>query len=101
MARPPLPLGHHGAVKVTRDDGRWVARCRVRDLDGVTRRVERWGSSQSAARRSLQDELRNRGGERRRFPARARLTGGERPLGWRLSARPLSICCHWMKLGTS
>jgi hypothetical protein len=45
MARPPLPLGQHGNTKVKREDGRWVARCRVRDLDGVTRRAERWGSS--------------------------------------------------------
>jgi hypothetical protein len=31
-ARPPLALGHHGSIKVDRDDGRWVAR--FRDLDG-------------------------------------------------------------------
>ncbi|HEU0088416.1 MAG TPA: tyrosine-type recombinase/integrase [Pseudonocardiaceae bacterium] len=64
MARPPLPLGHHGAIKVTRDGGQWVARCRVRDLDGVTRRVARWGSSRTAALGALQDELRQRRGER-------------------------------------
>jgi integrase len=64
MARPPLPLGQHGNIKVKREDGRWVARCRVRDLDGVTRRAERWGSSQTAARRALQDELRQRCGGR-------------------------------------
>jgi integrase len=64
MARPPLPLGQHGNIKVKREDSRWVARCRVRDLDGVTRRAERWGSSQTAARRALQDELRQRCGGR-------------------------------------
>ncbi len=64
MARPPLALGHHGSIKATRDDGQWVARCRVRDLDGVTRKVERWGSSRAAAQRALQDELRQRRGER-------------------------------------
>ncbi|MGD9525210.1 tyrosine-type recombinase/integrase [Pseudonocardia sp.] len=64
MARPPLALGHHGSVKCTREDGRWVARCRVRDLDGRTRRVERWGSTRAAAQKALQDELRNRRGER-------------------------------------
>jgi hypothetical protein len=37
MARPPLALGHHGSIKVSRDDGQWVARCRFCDLDGVTR----------------------------------------------------------------
>jgi integrase len=64
VARPPLALGHHGSIKATRDDGQWVARCRVRDLDGVTRKVERWGSSRAAAQRALQDELRQRRGER-------------------------------------
>ena len=64
MARPPLALGHHGSIKATRDDGQWVARCRVRDLDGATRKVERWGSSRAAAQRALQDELRQRRGER-------------------------------------
>ena len=64
MARPPLPLGHHGSITAVRQDGQWVARCRVRDLDGVTRKVERWGSSRTAAQRALQDELRQRRGER-------------------------------------
>ena len=39
--RPPLRIGQHG--KITRNylgDGVWLARCRFRDLDGVTRRVE-------------------------------------------------------------
>ncbi|MGH3798333.1 MAG: hypothetical protein ACRDSP_26085 [Pseudonocardiaceae bacterium] len=30
-----------------------MARCRVRDLDGVTRKIERWGSSRTAAQRAL------------------------------------------------
>jgi hypothetical protein len=64
MARPPLALGHHGSVKITREGSQWVARCRVRDLDGVTRRVERWGPTRTAAQRALQDELRQRRGER-------------------------------------
>ena len=64
MARPPLALGRHGSVKVTREGSQWVARCRFRDLDGVTRRVERRGPSQTAAQRALQDELRQRCGER-------------------------------------
>jgi hypothetical protein len=57
MARPPLALGDHGSIKVVRDNGRWVARCRFRDLDGVTRRVERWGTSRAAAQQELQTEL--------------------------------------------
>ncbi|MGH3536308.1 MAG: tyrosine-type recombinase/integrase [Pseudonocardiaceae bacterium] len=64
MARPPLALGHHGTIKVVRDGDQWVARCRVRDLDGVTRRVARWGSSRTAAQQALQDKLRERRGER-------------------------------------
>jgi len=42
--RPPLRIGAHG--KITRIDlggGRWLARCRFRDADGVTRIVERRG----------------------------------------------------------
>jgi len=57
MARPPLPLGHHGSVKLSQESDRWVARCRVRELNGVTRRLERWGSSRTAARTALQIEL--------------------------------------------
>ncbi|OBI92085.1 integrase [Mycobacterium asiaticum] len=40
--RPPLRIGQHG--KITRRQlggGVWLARCRFRDLDGVTRRVEK------------------------------------------------------------
>jgi integrase len=36
----------------------------VRDLDGRTRKVERWGTSKSGAQRALQDELRTRHGQR-------------------------------------
>ena len=64
MARPPLPLGRHGSIKTTRESGQWVTRCRIRDLDGITRKVERWGPSRIAAQRALQDELRQRRGER-------------------------------------
>ena len=43
MARPPLPVGAHGRIKRTQlDDGRWMALCRVRDPDGVTRRIYRY-----------------------------------------------------------
>jgi hypothetical protein len=40
--RPPLRIGQHG--KITRRNlggGIWLARCRFRDTDGVTRPVER------------------------------------------------------------
>lgn len=43
MGRPPLPIGARGRIKRTRlPDGRWMALCRVRDPDGVTRRVYRY-----------------------------------------------------------
>jgi len=64
MARPPLPLGHHGNVKASRSGGRWVARCRYRGYDGVTRKLERWGGTKTAALASLQDELQQHRGER-------------------------------------
>jgi len=64
MARPPLGLGKHGSIRVTREGGQWVARCRFRQLNGETVRVERWGSSKTAATHNLQDELRTRAGER-------------------------------------
>ena len=58
MVRPPLPLGHHGETSVAPKDGRWVARCRLRGLDGVTRKVEKHGRTRTAARQALQEELR-------------------------------------------
>lgn len=40
--RPPLRLGQHGKVRrIELGKGLWVARCRYRDTDGVTRVVER------------------------------------------------------------
>lgn len=40
--RPPLRIGQHGRIsRVDLGDGVWLARCRYRDRDGVTRRVER------------------------------------------------------------
>jgi hypothetical protein len=90
MARPPLALGHHGSIKVDRDDGRSIARCRFRDLDGVTGRVARWGTSKTGAQAALQEEPRQRtasqiGGDRveisvdqPRRPARLLLTATAR-----------------------
>jgi integrase len=41
--RPPLRIGQHGRItRIELVPGQtWLARCRYRDLDGVTRRVER------------------------------------------------------------
>ena len=62
MARPPLPLGLHGSIAFARSGGKWIARCRVRDLDGKTRKVERWGSTRTAANNAIQEALRDRRG---------------------------------------
>jgi hypothetical protein len=40
--RPSLRIGQHGRInRIQVDTGVWVARCRYRDTDGVTRIVER------------------------------------------------------------
>src|SRR5436190_1957605 len=64
MARPPLPLGAHGSISVTAKRGAWVARCRFRSLNGVTRHVQKSGRTKTAARLALQEELRTQRGER-------------------------------------
>lgn len=64
MARPPLPLGTPGTISVTEEEpGSWVARCRFRDHDGVTRRLRKHGSSKTAAKAALHEhiQLRQRG----------------------------------------
>ena len=51
MARPPLPLGTPGTITVVEEEpGSWVARCRFRDHDGVTRRLRKHGPSKTAAK---------------------------------------------------
>lgn len=57
---PGFTVAHHESVKVAREGGQWLVRCRVRDLDGATRKVERWGSSRTAEQRALQDSGRCR-----------------------------------------
>ena len=64
MARPPLPLGEHGSIALASRRGLWVARCRFRGLDGVTRHIQKSGKTKTAARLALQDELRAQRGER-------------------------------------
>lgn len=61
MPRPTLPIGSWG--KVTRTElgkGRWVAKARVRDIDGVTRLVERTGRTGADAERNLAAHLAER-----------------------------------------
>ncbi len=77
MGRPRMKLGEWGSIKVSgesRDEAgkwqavepgarkadRWRARCKVRDLDGVVRDVERYGKTKAAAERALTDHLRKR-----------------------------------------
>lgn len=61
MGRPPLPLGTWGSIS-TREvaPGTYMARTRYRDFDGVTRLVERRGSSKAAATRALREALATR-----------------------------------------
>lgn len=56
--RPPLRIGEHG--KITRKPlggGVWVARCRFRDSDGVTRLVERQGPPEDQYGKLAEDVL--------------------------------------------
>ncbi len=62
MARPPLALGTHGNISIKKRASSYVARCRYRDYDGVTRSLERSGPSKAAASRAMQDEIRSRTG---------------------------------------
>ncbi|MBP2370187.1 tyrosine-type recombinase/integrase [Pseudonocardia parietis] len=65
MARPPLPLGTAGRVATRHHPDKqighqWQAYCQFRDLDGKTRQVERWGKTESAAKRRLSEACRDR-----------------------------------------
>lgn len=63
MARPPLPLNTPGKISVRQvGDKRYAARCRFRDGDGVTRRLEARGVSKTAARNALQAVISDRRG---------------------------------------
>lgn len=60
MARPPLPLGTYGRIRVYRHGDSWRARTLYRDWDGTTRHVERYARTQAAAERALIESLRDR-----------------------------------------
>src|SRR3954454_19153739 len=86
MARPPLRLGQHGEISVAPKRGQWVARCRLRGFDGVTRKLERAGRTRTAARQALQGELRRQRGERTEV-LRSRPGSARQPAsGWARSA---------------
>ncbi|MFE7200704.1 tyrosine recombinase XerC [Pseudonocardia alni] len=62
MARPPLPIGTHGRIRVYQlGQKRYRARTSYRDHDGVVRDVERTGPSRSGAENALRLALRDRG----------------------------------------
>src|SRR6185312_4351366 len=61
MARPPLALGTPGSITINQEGpGVWVARCRFRGHDGVTRRLRKHGASKSAARAELHKAIEER-----------------------------------------
>lgn len=61
MARPALPLGTPGSITVSAaGPGQWVASCRYRDHDGVTRQMRKHGATRTAARSALHDAIRDR-----------------------------------------
>ncbi|WP_067478395.1 tyrosine-type recombinase/integrase [Dietzia timorensis] len=62
MPRPPLPLGTHGAISHYGEPPKVRAKTRVRDLDGTTRVVTRWGRNKTAATNSLLEAVRDRHG---------------------------------------
>lgn len=63
MARPPMPVGTAGKIDFLTIGPKHVrARVRVRDYDGVTRPVTRFGATKAAAERRLKEALRDRVG---------------------------------------
>jgi integrase len=64
MARPPLPIGTYGNIAVKAVPGGIRASTRFRDHDGVTRKVERFGPTEAAAKNRLREDLRDRGLDR-------------------------------------
>jgi integrase len=61
MPRPPMPVGTAGKTDFLTVTPKHVrARARVRDYDGVTRTVTRYGPTQAAAERRLKEALRDR-----------------------------------------
>lgn len=60
MGRPSLVLGTWGKVSRSKRGTSWVAEARFRDFDGVTRRVERKGTTGRQAEDALLEHLRDR-----------------------------------------
>jgi integrase len=60
MARPSLPLGTFGKIRIYQAPGGYRCRTLFRDYDGVTRPVERTARTRAAADRKLREALRDR-----------------------------------------
>lgn len=61
MARPPLPLGTWGRIRVYQHGpNTWRATAKYKDFDGVTRPVERVGRTKTKATNNLLEALRDR-----------------------------------------
>ena len=60
MGRPHLPLGTAGSVRVYAVPTGYRARTKVRDMDGVTRELERTARTRAAAERALKEAVRDR-----------------------------------------
>ena len=55
--RPPLPIGTWGTIRYTRTSAGWRARTLFRDLDGITREVNRTRPTKGSARDALTEHL--------------------------------------------
>lgn len=70
MGAPPLPLNSHGKISVVRTTAegvqpeKWRARCRWRGRDGRTVPIERWGPTEKAANKKLDNYIRELSGHR-------------------------------------
>lgn len=76
--RPQLRIGAHGKItRIYQGDGVWLARCRYRDVDGVTRIVQRVGPADEFDKRGklAEDALVAAINERRRTAAAEEVTG--------------------------
>lgn len=62
MARPPLSIGTCGNITTTKTQGKWCAKTKYRDRDGVVRKVHRWSHSKSSAVNRLKEALSERVG---------------------------------------
>jgi hypothetical protein len=70
VVRPPMPVGTAGKISFLRfGPTRVRALARVRDYDGVTREISRYGPTRAAAERRLKEALRDRAG-----PTEGRIT---------------------------